>query len=317
MEENKRKVDLKIIAIIILAVVVIVCLSKIDGLNNRIVNLQSEISGLHNQISSMNGNINSIYNNVDEMLKKEASILSDVNYSFGELDTEMHTAPITIKVVPKSLVDNMLISVCIGNETIEFERNGNEFSTTFPVSAFVNYKNPPMLNIKANGETKTELLESVPFNDLYTRYLPGIFAHVTPFDEFKDGKLELDSMLLFDVKPASSDSTVSIVNVELVTTKNDEEIAREDITEKVLNKNGMDTGEPHYPVKASYEARYGDEIRIFVIAKDSLGYTHQIPAYYWHQLNEKTTSSTIIIDNSQKIYDADGTLLTKTFDLLW
>ena len=79
MEENKRKFDWKAIAIIILAVVVIVCFSKIDGLNNRISNLQGEISGLRNQISSMSGNIHSIYNNVDEMLKKEASILSDVN----------------------------------------------------------------------------------------------------------------------------------------------------------------------------------------------------------------------------------------------
>lgn len=313
MEENKRKFDWKAIAIIILAVVVIVCFSKIDGLNNRIGNLQGEISGLRNQISSMSGNINSIYNNVDEMLKKEASILSDVNYSLGELDTETHTAPITLKVVPKSLVDDMQLSVSIGNESFDFERNGNEFSATFPINVFAVYKNLPMLNINANGETKTELLESVPLTTLYTRYLPNIFAHVTPFDEFKDGKLELDSNLLFDVKPASSESNVSIVNVELVTTKNDKEIAREDITDKILHKDGMDTVEPHYTVRASYEAKYGDEIRIIVIVKDSLGYTHRMPAYYWHQIDKNTQEAVTVVDNSPEIYDADGVLLTKTY----
>ena len=313
MEENKRKFDWKVIAIIILAVVVIVCFSKIDGLNNRIGNLQGEISGLRNQISSMSGNINSIYNNVDEMLKKEASILSDVNYSLGELDTETHTAPITLKVVPKSLVNDMQLSVSIGNESFDFERNGNEFSATFPINVFAVYKNLPMLNINANGETKTELLESVPLTTLYTHYLPNIFAHVTPFDEFKDGKLELDSNLLFDVKPASSESNVSIVNVELLTTKNDKEIAREDITDKILHKDGMDTVEPHYTVRASYEAKYGDEIRIIIIVKDSLGYTHRIPAYYWHQIDENTQEAVTVVDNSPEIYDADGVLLTKTY----
>jgi len=313
MEENKRKFDWKAIAIIILAVVVIVCFSKIDGLNNRIGNLQGEISGLRNQISSMSSNINSIYNNVDEMLKKEASILSDVNYSLGELDTETHTAPITLKVVPKSLVNDMQLSVYIGNESFDFERNGNEFSATFPINVFAVYKNLPMLNINANGETKTELLESVPLTALYTRYLPNIFAHVTPFDEFEDGKLELDSNLLFDVKPASSDSNVSIVNVELVTTKNDKEIAREDITDKILHKDGMDTVKPHYTLRASYEAKYGDKIRIIVVAKDSLGYTHRVPAYYWHQIDENTSEAVTVVDNSPEIYDADGVLLTKTY----
>lgn len=313
MEENKRKFDWKAVAIIILAVVVIVCFSKIDELNHKINNLQGNISALSNQISSMNGNINSIYNNVDEMLKKEASILSDVNYSLGELDTETHTAPITLKVVPKSLVNDMQLSVSIGNESFDFERNGNEFSATFPINVFAVYKNLPMLNINANGETKTELLESVPLTTLYTRYLPNIFAHVTPFDEFKDGKLELDSNLLFDVKPASSESNVSIVNVELVTTKNDKEIAREDITDKILHKDGLDTVEPHYTVRASYEAKYGDEIRIIVIVKDSLGYTHRIPAYYWHQIDENTQEAVTVVDNSPEIYDADGVLLTKTY----
>ena len=313
MEENKRKFDWKAIAIIILVVVVIVCFSKIDGLNNRIGNLQGEISGLRNQISFMSGNINSIYNNVDEMLKKEASILSDVNYSLGELDTNTHTAPITLKVVPKSLVEDMQLSVSIGNQSFDFERNGNEFSATFPVNMFIAYDDFPMLNIKTGAETKTELLESVPLTALYTRYLPGVYTYIPPFDDYENGKLEIDAHLQFDVKPASSESDVTITSVELLTTKNDKEIARTDISDKILHKEGVDTVEPHYTVRASYEAKYGDEIRIIVIAKDSLGYTHRIPAYYWHQIDENTSEAVTVVDNSPEIYDANGVLLTKSY----
>ncbi len=313
MEENKRKFDWKAIAIIILAVVVIVCFSKIDGLNNRIGNLQGEISGLRNQISSMSGNINSIYNNVDEMLKKEASILSDVNYSLGELDTSTHTVPVTVKVVPKTLTDNMMLSLNVGEKSVDFERNGSEFSVTFPANIFIAHRDFPMLSITANGETKTELLENSPLTALYTRYLPIIYSYVTPFDEFKNGKLEIDGPLQFDVKPASSESNVSIISVELVTTKNDKEIAREDITDKILHKDGMDTVEPHYTVRASYEAKYGDEICIIVIAKDSLGYTYKIPAYYWCEIDEGTSQAVTVVDNSTEIYDVNGNLLTKPY----
>ncbi|MBE6913289.1 MAG: hypothetical protein E7473_12285 [Ruminococcaceae bacterium] len=313
MEENKIKFDWKAIAIIVLAVVVIVCLSKIDGLNNRIGNLQGEISGLRNQITSQSNNINSIYNNVDEMLKKEASILSDVNYSLGELDTETHTIPVTVRVVPKNLTEDMLLSVDIDGDIVEFERNGNEFSATFPVNMFIAYNDFPMLNIKTGNETKTELLESVPLTALYTRYLPNVYTYIPPFDDYENGKLEIDAHLQFDVKPASAESDVTITNVELVTTKNDKEISRTDVTDKILHKEGVDTVEPHYTVRASYEAKYGDEIRIIVIAKDSLGYTHKIPAYYWHQIDENTSEAVTAIDNNTEIYDANGVLLTKTY----
>ena len=313
MEENKRKIDWKLIAIIILAVLVIVCFSKIDGLNNRISNLQGEISGLRNQMTSQSNNINSIYKNVDEMLKKEASILSDVNYSLGELDTATHTIPVTVSVVPKSLTDDMLLSIDIDGDIVAFERNDNEFSATFPVNMFIAYDDFPMLNIKTGDETKTELLESVPLTALYTRYLPIVYTYIPPFDDYENGKLEIDAHLQFDVKPASSESDVTITSVELVTTKNDKEIAREDITDKILHKDGMDTVEPHYTVRASYEAKYGDEIRIIVIAKDSLGYTYKIPAYYWCEIDEGTSQAVTVVDNSTEIYDVNGNLLTKPY----
>lgn len=311
MEENKRRFDWRIIAIIVLAVITIVCLSRIDGLNNRMNSLQGEISGLRNQVSAMGSNINSIYNNVDEMLKKEASILSDVKYSLGELDTNTHTVPVTVKVVPKILTDNMMVSINVGEEAFGFERNGSEFSATFPAYIFIEHRDFPMLSITANGETKTELLESSPLTALYTQYLPTIYSYVTPFDDFKNGILEIDGPLHFDVKPAFSESDISIVNVELVTLKNDKEITREDITDKVLRKEGSDTVVPHFTVKASYEAKYGDEIRIIVIAKDSLGYTYKIPAYYWCEVDENTRQA-VTVDNSSGIYDKYGKLLTNS-----
>lgn len=304
MEEAKRKFNWKTAVIILMAGLLIFCLAKINDMSNEITNLQNTISNCQYQISNMENNINSIYTNVDEQLKKEASLLSSVDYTLGDLDTATHTIPVTVKVVPKSLTEDMQISIRVGRETTAFERNGNEFSATFPVNMFIALEDYPMLSIVAGGTTKTELMESVDLTTLYTRYLPNVYVYVTPFDEFKNGKLAIDGYLQFDQKPSAIDSDVSITKIELVTKKNGTEIACVDVTDKV------DADYNRVPVQATYDAKYGDEFCIYVVAEDSLGYTHKVLAYHWHQVDENTSEAVTAVDGSAMIYDKDGNLMT-------
>ena len=304
MEENKRKFNWKTAVIIVMAGLLIFCLAKINDMSDEIATLQNTISNYRHQISNMNSSIDSIYNNVDEMLKKEASLLSDVDYTLGELDTENHTVPVIVKLTPKSLTDDTQITMNVDGQTILFERNGNEFTATFSVNMFIAFNDYPMLNIVADGTTKTELLESVDLTALYTRYLPNVYAYVTPFDEFKNGKLEIDGTLQFDAKPTTTDGAVSITKVELVTVKNKQEIARTDVTDKVKADYN------HVPVQAIYDAKFGDEFCIYIVAEDSLGYTHKVLAYYWHEVDEHTSEAVTPVDDSAEIYDKNGNLLT-------
>ena len=96
MEENKKRFNLSIVAIIALACLMIFCLVKIRDLSNEISNLQNTIANYQNQVNYLRNDINAIYDNVDEKLKKEASLLSSVDYTLGELNTETHTVPITL-----------------------------------------------------------------------------------------------------------------------------------------------------------------------------------------------------------------------------
>lgn len=136
MEENKRKFNWKTAIIIVMAGLLIFCLAKINELTDNINSLQNTISNCQYQISNMDSNIGSIYNNVDEMLKKEASLLSSVDYTLGELDTENHMVPVTVKLIPKSLTDDTQITMNVDGQTVTFDRNGNEFSATFPVNMY-------------------------------------------------------------------------------------------------------------------------------------------------------------------------------------
>ena len=304
MEENKRKFNWKIAVIIVMAGLLIFCLAKINDMSDEIASLQNSVSNLQHQISNMDSNISSIYNNVDEMLKKEASLLSSVDYTLGELNAENHTVPVTVKLTPKSLTDDMKITMNVDGRTVAFEKNGNEFTATFSVNMFIAFEDYPMLSIVSGGTTKTELMESVDLTALYTRYLPNVYAYITPFETFKNGKLEIDGHLQFDEKPSSIDSDVSITKIELVTEKNGIEIARVDVTDKV------DADFNHVPVQVTYDAKYGDEFCIYVVAEDSLGYTHRVSAYYWHEVDERTSEAVTPVGDSAEVYDKHGNLLT-------
>ena len=305
MEETKRKISWETVVVIILAALLIFCLAKINELKNQISNLNNTIANCNHQISNLQNNINSIYTNVDEMLKKEASLLSSVGYTLGELNTEEHTIPVTVKLTPKHLTDDTKITMNVEGQTVSFERSGNEFSASFPVSMFIDNFDYPMLSITTDGTTKTEQLEDVVLSNLYSNYLPIVYAHITPFDEYKDGKLTIDSQLSYDVKPSSQDSKITVAKAELVTEKNGKEIARTDISDMI----GKDSQVGSF--KKTYDVKYGDTLSIYAITEDSLGYIHKSLAYHWHQIDENTSEAVTLSDGSEQIYDKNGELLTK------
>ena len=307
MEENKKKFSWTIAVIVVLACLMVFCLVKISDLSNEISNLQNTIANYQNQINYLRNDINSIYDNVDEKLKKEASLLSSIDYTLGQLNTETHTVPVTLKVVPKNLTDDMQLSVKVGSETVALERNGNEFSATVAVNMFIDYDEYPMLNIVSGETTKTERLEDVDVSRLFTRYLPYVYAHLESSDILKNGKLSIDGNLMFGEKPVAMNSNVTITKIELITVKNEQEIDRKDITSNVTNQSF------HIPVNVSYDAKYGDKVCVYVIAEDSLGYIHKTLAYFWNDLDEHTHSAITVADGSVQIYDKNGNLLISDY----
>ena len=305
MEEKKRKVDWKIVVAVFTIILLVICLFKIHDQSEQINSLHNSVSLLQNKITNIDYNISSLYTNIDEHLKKEASLLSDVDYSLGELNINDHTIPVTIKVTPKTLTDDMQLSVNIGETSVPLERNGNEFSATLPVNMFVSYNAYPMLSITSNGTTKTEKLDDVEVSALYTRYLPNVYGSLEVSDQFKNGKLSLQGMLNFGEKPSALDSDVSVVKLVLVTEKNGVEIARTDFSDKVQS------GFTGNSFSASYDAEYGDTIRVYILAEDSLGYTHKTVCYTWYQPDANTQMESVFADGPAEIYDKNGNLLNE------
>lgn len=296
MKENKKKLDWKNFVIVIILGLLIFCVFKMDDMSENISMLEIRVANFQSGVRS---EIKSIYNNVDELLKKQASLVSSVEYSLGELDTATHTVPLTLKVVPKMLADDITLSVRIGNTTADLTRNDNEFIAIVPVGLFINDEQYPILSIKAGNETKTEKLESVVVTNLHYDYLPNIYAHISPFYyNFSNGKLKIDSELYLSVYCGSA----TVTKMELITEINGEEIERQDMISYAQNE------DCEIAYNKTYRANEGDELVIYLISEDSLGYIHKTTTLYWKQKDGAIES---IADKGGEIYDKNGNLLTK------
>ena len=303
MNDNQVKLNWKNILIGGMAALLIFAIitnanqaNEIEMLSNRVSNLSAELEFSRNEIHS-------IYNNVDEQLKKQASLLSSTEHTLGNLNTDKHTIDVEIKVIPKTVTDNMALSVKIGDSVADFTRSGNEFTAVVPVAMFMDYETRPMLYIETEAGTQTEVLEDIRVVYLYDRYLPTLYAYIPSHTDFKNGKAEINSHLEISVKPTEYSGNVGFSKYELVTVVNDKEIDREDITSKI--ENGSYDGQ----FSKTITAGIGDKVVIYVEAMDTLGYLHKTVAYSWYKSEDGAIAEAMYDGDS--IYDQKGDLLSR------
>lgn len=303
MEEKKNKVNWKVVLGVALVVVLVMGYIKISELTNEISNLKGQIAYWQTEGSNIRNEISSIYNNVDERLKQEASLISSVSYDLGEFDSTTHQAEILLKVVPKNITDEMVLSVKIGDETADFSRNGNEFTATLKAGIFMEYGSYPMLSIKTAGSTLTEQMDSVDLSLLHYNYLPNVMADIWGSSTHRNGLLEINGNVTLDYKPSSPDCNINLKKVELVTELDGKEIARKDLSSK--------KAEDHYDVKIeeTYKLDGGKELAMYVEAEDTAGYIHRTTKYFWLESGDTTGHPTEEV-TINGIYDKEGNLLT-------
>ena len=304
MEENKKQFNWKTFIIVLMAVLLAFSLYKIATLSDEIDHLKSRNSNLTGDIQILREEINSIYDNVDKQLKKQASLISGVDFSIGNPSEDMKTVELSLTVVPKLISDDMQISVTVDGVTVPLERNGNEFKGTIDVGLFVDYTQWPLLSIKTADETKTEYLEDVDVSYMFSRHLPSLYADMSGGSgKFSDGTLSVDLGFTVETKPASQNAPITFTSFTLIEEVNGKEISRQDITEEV-RKSGESYNTRY--VK-NFKVTYGDKLIVYVIAEDSLGYIHKTLAHYWLEREDGSQAETVF--GGEMIYDKDGNLL--------
>ena len=308
MGENKNNSKWQKIITCIVVGLLVFSLVQIVMLRNEIDNLKSVNSRLSSEINQINGNINSIYTNVDKKLKEQASILSGVNYDIGEINDDKETVPVSLKIVPKTVTDDMSVFVKTGDETIELTRKGDEFMAKFNVGLFVGYDEYPLVTIKTSAGTQTEYLEDVDLSYQFDRYFPTIEARMNGSSTtYRDSSAHINSTYDVSVHHYGNDSDVTFTKITLVETLNGEEIGREDITDKVAETDGSYTGKYEKDIDISD----GYDLRVYVIAENSHGYTHEALAGCW--MDDRMEAMIDVELDNEIIYDKDGNMLWQKY----
>ena len=303
MDETGKKTNWKAIAAGMTAGLLALGFFKIAELSNAVEDLQRENASLSSGIQALRDDMQSIYNNVDAKLKEQASLVSGVDFTIGAISEDMKSVELALTVVPKLVTDDMEVTISVDGRTVPLTRNGSGFSGTAAVGLFVEYNQWPLLSIKSAEGTKTEYLDSVDVSYLFSRHLPSLYADMSASSTLRNGKLQVDAGFNIESKPASSNSPITFVSFALVEEINGEEISRTDITDEV-RKSGS-SYDTHY-VK-SFEMTQEDELRIYVIAEDSLGYIHKTLALFWVRSEDGAVAEAVF--GGEWIYDKNGDLL--------
>ena len=309
MEETGKKTNWKAIAAIALVVLLAVSLFKIAELSDAVENLQRENTSLSNGIQALRDDIQSIYDNVDAKLKEQASLVSGVDFVIGDISDDMKSVELALTVVPKLVSDDMEVTVSVDGNTVPLTRNGSEFTGSVAVGLFVDYNQWPLLSIKSAEGTKTEYLDSVDVSYLFSRHLPSLYADMSASSTLKNGNLQVDAGFSIESKPASNISPITFISFTMIEEINGEEVSRSDITNEV-RKSGNSYNTRY---NKSFEMTPEDELKVYVIAEDTLGYIHKTLAHFWVQSEDGAVAEAVF--GGELIYDKDGNLLYGDKDL--
>ena len=308
MEKSKIIKDV-ILGVIIVGLIIALfnSYSKINELNNSVSNLQNN---LDQNINTMRTDIADIYENVDQRLKKEASILSGYDITYGPLDTTNYTTPILVSVTPKNADNNTSVSVEIGETTVQLNRNGEVFSGYIDTNVFIADSTLPLITVKNSSSTQNEYLEDHDMKNLFTVFMPYLYSDLVIREEsYSNNKIKISGELSVDSKPPSENCTTTYTQIWLVGESNGKEVFRNDITQKVENSNGKIISIEKTFNSAEYK-NYTD-MKYFIVAKDSLEFNHKCPINTLNHSSDGSTTTELeqATDGWGCIYDKDGKLL--------
>ncbi|MBQ3603794.1 MAG: hypothetical protein IJA02_08130 [Clostridia bacterium] len=279
---------------------------KTDELESRIAANQSN---LQSQISNMNYEINDIYSNVDEQLKKQASILTSAEMKIGGLDAETNTAKVSFNIIPKVITNGMRIFVTTDNEKTELTKNGNLFSGAVSVDAFIKENCYPSVSIETDGTVQTEYLEGNDLMNLWDEILPTLWgSYSVDGTRVNNGKAHIGTAYSIDFYKTDY---AYMDKFYLVTEKNGNEISREDITNDVKASHTYNQGSYSSTIDKTYYVSKGDNICVYVVTVDSLGYTYKAPVLYWEELKTVHDNPIALPDSNyvKQIFDLNGELV--------
>ncbi len=292
--------------LILLVILMLAFMVKLNAVKTELSNMNQQYS---QQISNLQTQIESIYDNVDKHLKKESSLVTKYEIAYGPFHEEDKTADILFTVVPKTITDDMELSILYGNDTIALKRTASSaFQGTLRAGIFNDYTHNAVLTIKNSTEQKNEELEDTEIGFLWSSYLPSLNGYLDNYrfsSSKENGHLKGDIVL--DLLQNNETSYRFVENSIFIVTEIGGKIVDQ---ENIPFSSFSQRGDPFYRnVKINYDKTFpmgpNDVWDIYITAEDTAGYLHKSRLYR----QESDSGASIQIEGSEQIYDQAGKLL--------
>ncbi|MGI1658253.1 MAG: hypothetical protein ACRKFN_04695 [Desulfitobacterium sp.] len=257
------KKNLPLILIAILIVLQGISLANIGDLQRKLQDTQNQLAHLE---SNQSMQMNNIYTNIDSMLKRQSSIIDSYDYSFGKVDSEKLTVPITFIITPKETKADTRATLYVSDENVTMSKNGTTFTGTLGVDIFKPIEAKVVL--EDSGIEKTEKLEIM--ENLQWSVLPAVHARLernsgtiySKNSKELSGEYHGKGNLSLEVKPVENNTIEKALLVV-------------DVDGKVVTEEPVNTGGLWTEFDKKWTLSAGETLTMSVIATDSLGLNHK------------------------------------------
>lgn len=302
------KERLKNILLVINTILLVVCLVQMSNLKIEISNMKSNMG---NQISNILTNVNNSYSYIEDTLAKEASIVSNAEWEFGNMDIEAGTVEVKAYVIPKEYQPGVtqVFFIC-GDEEVAAEYNNGKYEVIMEVPLFEDVRVPSVI-FKENETVRTENLDWFfnPRNEL----LPFVYAYnmgSVGFGKSKDkdntGTWIFSGNLDIDIS-AKLMEEFEVEKIEIIRYIDEKEVERIDVN--------LNTMEAHnrfsYNWNPTFEIPYGSTQEIFVEVTMQCGLVYRalISCCGMDEQGNPIEDNGALGSMEASIYDTNGNLL--------
>lgn len=151
--------------------------------------LAQQIQGLESKVGYLEGVIDS----VSDELKREQSLFTSIDLSFGEINSKNHSVKITVSAAPKSCTDEAKISIWLDDRSVNLAKIGTGlYSGEIEVDLYKGYTGTALISVTDEGKTVSEELD-INVYDIREKYGAVISSQFENWVdcEYRSGRLDM------------------------------------------------------------------------------------------------------------------------------
>ena len=255
--------------IIVLIVWNAMSLGKISSMNLKLGTLSDNTNSLMNQMWAMSSKIDAL----EKQLKAETDLLHEYDWSFGTFDGTTGCVRVDFTLAPNAYSEKSSFRLQFGDETADCTPvSAGRYEAVLYLDVFKSVDAAPVLTLSEDGVTKTQVLDDVPYGEMWALVFPNYEAEGVDLKaSLKNGTLSLKGSF------AVGDFSKSVCDLNVTKTEIVKEVDGKEIGRVPVDLNGRN----FEPVRIELDDKFDNftdssRLRLYLDAQTGSGYSMKV-----------------------------------------